>query len=311
MRIVYMGTPDFAVHALSALKDEGHEIALVVTQPDKPKGRKGTPVFSPVKAFALDAGLPVFQPERVREPEAVKRLAETGAELFVVAAFGQILSAEVLELPPLGCVNLHASLLPKLRGAAPVQAAILEGERETGITVMQMDEGLDTGDILYQEAIPIGENETAGELSERLSRLSASCIVKALPLLARGELKRRPQDENGATYASKLTKQSGRIDWKTDAATLSRLIRATNPWPGAFTSVEKKQLKLFAATASGENSEDVTPGTVMHAGREGLCVQTGDGQLLIREVQLEGKKRMPTEDFLRGFPVPEGLILGL
>ena len=236
MRIVFFGTPDFAKEALCAIAEAGHEIAAVVTQPDRQRGRGREMSFSPVKEAALERGWRILQPVRVREEETVRALKEAGAELFVVAAFGQILPGEVLDIPPLGCINIHASLLPLLRGAAPIQQAILEGYTETGITIMQMDEGCDTGDILSQVRVPIGASDTGGSLFDKLSRAGAEEIVRMLPLIGQGKVTHIPQDETRATMSQKLTKACGRIDWSRDAAYLDRLVRACTPWPGAYTT---------------------------------------------------------------------------
>ncbi|MBQ6735082.1 MAG: methionyl-tRNA formyltransferase [Lachnospiraceae bacterium] len=321
MKLVFFGTPDFAVSALAALHDAGHTIVSVVTQPDKPKGRSGKLQASPVKEFALAHDIPVLQPVRVREEAAVEELRATGAEVFVVAAFGQILPKTVLEIPPLGCINIHASLLPKLRGASPIQTAILTGEEKTGITIMQMDEGCDTGDILLQEELPIAPDDTGGSLFDKLAALGAEAVVKALPLLAEGKLPPKKQEEEKVTLSAKFTKESGKIDWQKDAAYLSRLVRAVNPWPCAYTTLGGKTLKIWEAfplqsgeevpvTADGKAGADRAPGSVLYAAAEGILVQTGDGILRITELQPESKKRMRAADFLNGTRLTAGELLG-
>ena len=305
MRITFMGTPDFSVGALNALYEAGHEIVLVVTQPDKPKGRSGALSMSPVKEYALAHDLSVFQPTKVREEAAVARLEETGADVFVVAAFGQILPQSVLDIPRYGCINIHASLLPALRGAAPIQQAILDGASETGITIMQMDAGCDTGDILLQEAVAITEEDTGGSLFEKLSSLGARMIVEALEKLEAGTLTHTKQDDALATMTGKIEKSSGRIDWTRDAAYLSRAVRAFTPWPGSVTTLHDKPLKICAARAL-EESDSAAPGTIVRVERDALIVQTGKGLLQITDVQPAGKKQMPVRDYLLGHKITEG-----
>ena len=300
-----MGTPDFSVGALNALYEAGHEIVLVVTQPDKPKGRSGALSMSPVKEYALAHDLSVFQPAKVREEAAVARLKETGADVFVVAAFGQILPQSVLDIPRYGCINIHASLLPALRGAAPIQQAILDGASETGITIMQMDAGCDTGDILLQEAVAITEEDTGGSLFDKLSELGARMIVEALEKLEAGTLTHTKQDDALATMTGKIEKSSGRIDWTRDAAYLSRAVRAFTPWPGSVTTLHDKPLKICAARAL-EESDSAAPGTIVRVERDALIVQTGKGLLQITDVQPAGKKQMPVRDYLLGHKITEG-----
>ena len=245
MKIVYMGTPDFAVRPLEELIAAGHEITLVVTQPDREKGRGKAVAMTPVKECALKHGIPVFQPVKIREEESVRKLSEVPADLFVVAAFGQILPRQVLEMPRYGCVNIHASLLPKYRGAAPIQWAILNGDRETGITIMQMGEGLDDGDILLQKKIPIAPDETGDGLFDKLMILGAEAIVEAVPLIESKSLTPLRQDEEKATHVKKITKEMGRIDWRLPASEIERRVRALDSWPSAYTSVNGKVLKIW------------------------------------------------------------------
>lgn len=306
MKVVYMGTPDFAVGALEAILAAGHEVTAVVTQPDKPKGRSGQLAPCPVKECALSHGLNVFQPERIRRPEAVEILKQYPADIYVVAAFGQILSAEILHLPKYGCVNIHASLLPKYRGAAPIQWAVINGEKKSGVTIMQMDEGIDTGDILLQQEVELAADETGGSLFDRLAATGAELIVKALREIGDGTIKPIPQDEEKATHVGMLRKEDGRIDWKRPAEEIERLIRGLTPWPSAYSVLDGKLIKLYAAEVTKEQGE---AGEILAVTKDGFTVGCGEGALRIRELQLEGKKRMKAEDFLRGFRLEAGQSL--
>lgn len=330
MKIVFMGTPDFARAALEKIIEAGHEIVLVVTQPDKPKGRSGELQVSDVKACALEHNLPVFQPERIKLPENVAELKKNEADIYVVAAFGQILSQEILDIPRFGCVNIHASLLPEYRGAAPIQQSIIDGKKETGVTIMQMAAGMDTGDILLQRTIPIAEDETGGGLFDKLSVLGGELIVEALPKIERGELTPVPQDEDRATKCGKLSKDMGRIDFSQPAETIRNLVRGLNPWPSAFTTLGKKTFKIWRVKAlmelefrqmakeftDGEDDARTTLvgenayGSVVAVLKDSFVVLTGDGYLQIFEVQLEGKKRMAASDFLLGYKMQVGTKLG-
>ena len=317
MKIIFMGTPDFAASALEKIVEAGHEITLVVTQPDKPKGRSGELQVSDVKACALKHGFPVFQPERIKLPENVAYLKNYEADIYVVAAFGQILSQEILDIPKFGCVNIHASLLPKYRGAAPIQQAIIDGEKKTGVTIMQMAAGMDTGDILLQREIPIDDNETGGGLFDKLSELGAELIAEALPKIERGELTPVPQDEKLATKCGKLSKNMGQIDFNKSAVTIRNLIRGLNPWPSAYTRLDGKMLKIWSADAIDDKNvkeiagnvevlKNAAPGTVSFVTKDAVGVATGKGTLVLKEVQLEGKKRMLVKDFLLGNKVEIG-----
>lgn len=308
MRIIFMGTPDFAVPTLEALVTGGHEVIAAVTQPDKPKGRGKAVLMTPVKEKALEYGIPVYQPVKAREPEFIEVLKSLEPEVIVVVAFGQILPKEILEIPRYGCVNVHASLLPKYRGAAPIQWAVIDGEEESGVTTMQMDEGLDTGDILEMEKIRLEEKETGGSLFDKLSRLGGKLILSTLSGLENGTVVPRKQGETTTPYAKMLKKTMGEIDWNMEAAAIERLIRGLNPWPSAYTSCNGKTLKIWAADVlpGGQGEE---PGRV-RAGKDSLLVETGSGLLSITELQLEGKKRMDTASFLRGFSIPDGTVLG-
>ena len=303
-----MGTPDFSVPVLEALVQEGHEVVQVVTQPDKPKGRGKSVLMTPVKEKALALGLPVWQPERIRRPEAVEQLKELAPDVIVVVAFGQILSRQVLDIPRLGCVNVHASLLPKYRGAAPIQWAILDGETCTGVTTMLMDEGIDTGDMLEKMEVPIAPDETGGSLHDKLSRAGAELIRSTLRRLEAGTLVPKPQTEEGTCYARMLTKTMGDIDWNMDAAAIERLIRGLNPWPSAYTHLDGRTLKIWKAQVWEGNPEGVC-GQIVETGRDSISVKTGNGVLVLQEVQLEGKKRMDAGAFLRGFPLKAGTVL--
>lgn len=310
MKIVFMGTPEYAVGALEALIGAGHEITAAVTQPDKAKGRSGSLQYSPVKECALKHGIPVFQPERVKRPEAVETLRSYEADVFVVAAFGQILSREILDMPRLGCLNIHASLLPRYRGASPIQHAIIDGEERTGITIMQMDAGIDTGDILYQKELPIDRRDTSQSLYDKLTVLGGQTIVEALKLLEQGMLVPRKQQEEEGSYVKMITKEMGRIDFSRDALSIERLVRGMTPWPSAYTFFRGKQMKIWEAAALEGDVSGLAAGTVSAVGKEDFTVVTGRGFLQIRELQLEGKKRMSAHDFLLGMRVTPGEKLG-
>lgn len=305
MRVLFMGTPDFAVKALEALVQSEHEVVGVVTQPDKPKGRGKELQFPPVKECALKYDIPVFQPVKVKTKEAVEKLRSFEADIFVVAAFGQIVSQEILDMPGYGCVNIHASLLPKYRGAAPIQWAVINGETESGVTIMQMDAGIDTGDMLLQEKIPLDEKETGESLYEKLSALGAKLIVEALPQIEAGTILKNKQDEEKSTHAGRLSKALGKIAWEKSAVEIERLIRGLNSWPSAYTSWRGKTMKIWEAdVVPGEISGE--PGTVEKVTKTEIVVNTGDGKLALRSVQLEGKKRMEVKDFLLGYKVESG-----
>lgn len=320
MKIVFMGTPDFASGALEALIAAGHEITAVYTQPDKPKGRGKEVQMTPVKVVALEHGIPVYQPRRIREAAEVEVLRQIPADIFVVAAFGQILSQEILDMPKFGCVNIHASLLPKYRGAAPIQWAVIDGEEKTGITIQQMNAGIDTGDILYTKEYVLDPKETGASLFDKLMVLGAEAIVEALPLIEAGKITPIPQNEAEATHAAKLTKQLGEIDFSKSAVELERLVRGLNSWPSAYTFFRGKQLKIWEAEVvengtetteeAGRHACTVTPGTVVAVDRQSITVATGNGGLQILELQIEGKKRMACKDFLLGYPVAVGEKLG-
>lgn len=309
MRVVFMGTPDFSVGTLRALYEAGHEIVGVVSQPDKPKGRGKNLQPTPVKEAALELGLPVYQPKRVREPEFVQVLKDLHPEVIVVVAFGQLIPKEILELTPYGCINVHASLLPKYRGAAPIQWAVIDGEKESGVTIMRMDEGVDTGDMISKAIVSLDAEETGGSLFDKLSNTGAKLLVETLPSLEDGTAVFEKQPEESPTaYAGMIKKSMGNLDFSRPAAELERLIRGLNPWPSAYTRLDGKTLKIWKAQAVEEEKgqEALEPGTVWITDQQKLLVKTGKGMLKITELQLEGKKRMETEAFLRGYKVERG-----
>ncbi len=310
MKIVFMGTPDFASGTLEALIAAGHEITAVYTQPDKPKGRGKEVQMTPVKMVALEHGIPVYQPRRIREAEEVEILRKIPADIFVVAAFGQILSQEILDMPKYGCVNIHASLLPKYRGAAPIQWAVIDGEEKTGITIQQMNAGVDTGDILYVKEYTLDPKETGASLFDKLMVLGAEAIVEVLPLIEAGKITPVPQNEAEATHAAKLTKQLGELDFTKSAVVLERLVRGLNSWPSAYTFFRGKQLKIWEAEVVEAGQITEKPGTVIAVDKQSVTVATGEGSLQILELQIEGKKRMACKDFLLGYPVSVGEKLG-
>lgn len=305
MNVIFMGTPDFAVPVLQALLDsDEHRVTAVVTQPDKARGRSGKLVFTPVKEAAVAHGIPVHTPERVKEPEFVETLRGIPCDVIVVAAFGQILSKEILEMPKYGCINVHASLLPRWRGAAPIQWAILAGDATTGITTMQMDEGLDTGDMLLKKEIAIREDETGESLFDRLSELGGPLLLETLSQAEQGTLPRVKQDDAESTYAKMLRKELGKLDFSKEAAELERYVRGLNSWPSAYTYFRGKMMKIWRASVIDRNTE-LPCGAVAEVEKDGFCIQTGNGLLKVLEVQLEGKKRMKSADFLRGNDVAD------
>lgn len=309
MKIVYMGTPDFAVAPLEAMLHAGYEVTAVVTQPDKQKGRGKEMAMSPVKECALKHGIPVFQPTKIKEKDNVEQLRTYEADIFVVAAFGQILSEEILDMPKYGCINIHASLLPAYRGAAPIQWSILNGEKETGVTIQQMAKGVDTGDILSRVIVPIAEKETGESLFDKLMLAGAELLVDTLPRIEQGTIVPEKQNEDLATYAGKLEKNMGEIDWSKSAVEIERWVRGLNSWPSAFTHYKGKTLKIWEADVLPKQ-EDVTgpQGSVVAVGKNFFDVVTGDGILRVKSVQLEGKKRMPVKDFLLGYEIQKQVL---
>lgn len=308
MNIVFMGTPDFASHILKCIYEAGHNITLVVTQPDKPKGRGKEMSVSAVKAYAQSVGLPVFQPVKIKDAASVEELRKYEADIFVVAAFGQILSKEILDMPKYGCINAHASLLPKYRGASPIQWSIMMGEKETGVTIMQMNEGLDTGDMLTKAVVPICDDDTGESLHDKLAEAGGELTVSTLQKILNNEIVPKPQPAECDSYAKLLTKQMGELDFTKDASELERLIRAFTPWPGTYTHIDGKMLKVLKAKVVA--SDDGMAGCITSAGKEGLCIKCGKDSLLVSMVQLEGKKRMEVKDFLLGYKIEPNKRLG-
>lgn len=308
MRIIFMGTPDFSVGTLEALVEAGHDVCLAVTQPDKPKGRGKEMQPTPVKAAAQRRGIPVYQPRRIRNPECVEELRKYHADVIVVIAFGQILPKSILELTPYGCINVHASLLPKYRGAAPIQWAIIDGEKVTGVTTMQMDEGLDTGDMIMKEEVPISEEETGESLHDKLAAAGAGLCVRTLEAVEKGTAVFLKQGESPTEYARMLDKKMGDIDWSQSAVKIERLVRGLNSWPSAYTHWNGKVMKIWRAKAEGSGAGRTEPGTVIAEGKEDFSVQTGDGILRVYELQIPGKKRMETGAFLRGYALQNGTV---
>ena len=308
-RIVFMGTPEFSVPTLKALGRSDHVLAAVVTNPDRPKGRGRRFTASPVKVAATAEDLQVLQPVSVRDPRFIPTLVELEPDLLVVIAFGQILSAEVLSIPRIGAINVHASILPQYRGAAPIQWAIINGENETGVTTMWMDEGMDSGDMLLTARVPITSKDTAGTLHDVLSHLGANLLIETLNALALGTLIPTPQDHSVATYAPLLKKNDGVMDWTKDADRLDCFVRGMHPWPGAFTFYKRKRLKIVKARAV-KKTTDLAPGTVLESFPGDLDVATGDGILRLEEVHLESGKCLPVSEFLMGCGVPPGAVLG-
>lgn len=309
MKIVFMGTPDFSVETLKQILAAGHEVSLVVTQPDRPRGRGKKPSFSPVKEYAMEQNIPCFQPEKIRDESCMEILQEEQADIFVVVAFGQILPQRILDIPKYGCMNVHASLLPKYRGAAPIQWSVINGDAETGVTTMRMDAGMDTGDILLQERIAIAPDETGGSLFDKLAVAGGALCVKTLAQIADGTIESIPQDHEAATYTRMISKQDGEIDFTLPAERIECLIRGMNPWPSAYTRIGNKMLKIWEADVIAQKDAH-QPGEIFDVTKDAFCVAAGEGALKILSLQLEGKKRMNTADFLRGYTLENGDCLG-
>ena len=304
MRVVFCGTGDIGVPSFRALLDSRrHDVVGVITQPDKPAGRDMKPRASTIKLLAIESGIPVYQPSKIRSPESIEALESMRPDVMVVVAYGQILPARVLQIPKFGCLNLHASLLPRYRGAAPIQAAILSGDQETGMTVMYMDDGLDTGDILLMARTPIGLSDTAGELHDRLAEIGAPALLEALELLEAGTAPRTPQDSLQATHVGKLKKTDGLLDWQEPASQLALRVRAMSPWPGAFARLGGQTLKIHEACMSSQSG---TPGQILAASAEGITIGAGTDSLTLKTIQLEGRKKLGAGDFLRGHPLKAG-----
>lgn len=309
MKIVFMGTPDFSVETLKQILAAGHEVSLVVTQPDRPRGRGKKPSFSPVKEYAMEQNIPCFQPEKIRDESCMEILQKEQADIFVVVAFGQILPQRILDIPKYGCMNVHASLLPKYRGAAPIQWSVINGDAETGVTTMRMDAGMDTGDILLQERIAIAPDETGGSLFDKLAVAGGALCVKTLSRIEDGTIESIPQDHEAATYTRMISKQDGEIDFTLPAERIECLIRGMNPWPSAYTRIGNKMLKIWEADVIAQKDAH-QPGEIFDVTKDAFCVAAGDGALKILSLQLEGKKRMNTADFLRGYTLANGDCLG-
>ena len=308
MRIVFAGTPAFAAHALQALIEGGHEIALVLTRPDRPAGRGLKLAAGEVKQLAEQARLPLLQPQTLKDAQLHTHLHAAGADAMVVAAYGLILPPALLELFPAGCINIHASLLPRWRGAAPIQRAILAGDEETGIAIMRMEAGLDSGPVYQKRRIPIARDDTGGTLHDKLAALGARCIVEALPAIADGTLKGVPQDEDGATYAPKIAKHEAAIDWRRNAVEVDRQLRAFNPFPGAYSTLRGEPLKVWSATVAA--ASPAPPGTILRADEQGIVVACGNGALCATELQRAGGKRLAAAEFVHGLALAPGERFG-
>ncbi len=311
MRVIFMGTPDFAVPTLQKLIDHGYEVIAVVTQPDKARGRGKSVTFPPVKEKALEYNIPVYQPVKARAPEFVEILEGLAPDVIVVVAFGQILPKSILDIPPYGCINVHASLLPKYRGAAPIQWAVINGEKVSGVTTMYMGVGLDTGDMILKEEIALAPDETGGSLHDRLMDIGANLLIRTLDMLKDGTAVRIPQDDSQAgQYAKMLDKNLGKIDFTRPAEEIERLIRGLNPWPSAYTALDGKTLKLWKASVIDKEYEG-TCGEVVEITKDSFVVKTGKCALAVQELQLEGKKRMSADAFMRGYALKKGTILSI
>mgnify|MGYP000263109360 CR=1 FL=1 len=309
MRVIFMGTPDFAVGTLEEIIKAAHEVVLVVSQPDKAVGRSKALKYTPVKECAVAHGIEVYQPAKIRAEESVEYLRQYNADIIIVEAFGQIIPKAILDMPRFGCVNVHASLLPKYRGAAPIQWAVINGDKVSGVTTMRMDEGLDTGDMIMKEEVVLDEKETGGSLFDRLSEVGADLCVRTLTAIENGTATYTKQDHEAATKTTLIKKQFGIIDWTKPAKEIECLIRGLNPWPSAYTYLHGKTLKIWAAAVKDETSEHA-PGELAVVTKHEVGVQTGDGILMLEEVQLEGKKRMTADAFLRGNALSDGMKLG-
>lgn len=315
MRAVFMGTPEIAATVLKSVLASGHEIVAVVTQTDKPKGRGHEVAFPPVKEVALEAGIPVLQPKRARDEEFIEELRVINPDIILVVAYGKILPKAILDMPKFGCINVHASLLPKYRGASPIQWAVLNGDEKSGVTIMHMAEGVDTGDIIMMEEVVLAKDETAGSLHDKLAELGGPLLLKAMEALENGCAPRTCQKEDEATHVAMLDKTMGNLDFSMPAIQLERWIRGLNPWPTAYTKLDGKMLKLWkaevvSAAELSRETKDLLTGTVIAMAKDSFDVLTGNGALRIKELQLEGKRKMTAEEFLRGFKLETGTVLG-
>ena len=310
MKIIFMGTPEFSIPCLEALINHEHEVIAVVTQPDKPKGRGKKVQPTPIKEVALKNNIPVYQPLKVKDPEFTTFLRSLSPDLIVVVAFGQILSKDILDIPPNGCVNVHASLLPKYRGAGPIYWSVINGEEKTGVTTMFMDVGLDTGDMILKEEIPILEQDTAGTIHDKLSSLGARVLINTIKLIEQGKAPREKQKDEEATYAPMLDKKLGKIDWGKSSKEVVCLIRGTNPWPVAYTSYQGQKFKIYEAELFDKEYKGRQQGEIVEiVPKEGLVISTGDGSVIINDVQFDGSKRMSMDEYLRGHNITLGIIL--
>ncbi len=311
MRVIFMGTPDFAVPVLEAIIQAGHTVIGVYTQPDKPKGRGKSMQYTPVKEKALEHQIPVYQPVRVREPEVIEEIRNLQPDIIIVVAFGQILPEELLAIPPYGCVNVHASLLPKYRGAAPIQRVIMDGEKESGVTTMYMAKGLDTGDMIEQLVVPIDAKETGGSYHDKLAEAGARLCISTMEKIEAGTAPRIPQDDSRSCYAHMLKKSMGELDFEQPAEVLERLVRGLNPWPSAYTQLQGKNLKIYEAdVVEIPENQQREPGMITAVDKKSFTIQCNPGGLRVTQLQLEGKKRMNTDAFLLGFTVEEGMRCG-
>lgn len=309
MKLIFMGTPDFAAVSLAALFEAGHEVLLAVTQPDKPKGRGHKMTPPPVKEYALEKGIEVYQPNSMRTEEAYEKLASYGAEAFIVAAYGKILPQKILDLPKYGCLNVHASLLPKYRGAAPIQWSIANGETVTGVTIMQMDAGIDTGDMLLKTEVAILPEDTGETLHDKLAEAGGRVLLDALQQLEKGTLQAEKQDDSLSCYAPMLNKEVSKIDFAKSATEVANLVRAMNPYPAAHTVYQGRRMRVFGATAESCDKAAAC-GEILQANTEGILVRCGDGAVKVTELQFDGKKRMPVREYLKGNTIETGVVLG-
>ena len=315
MRAVFMGTPEIAATVLKSVLASRHEVVAVVTQPDKPKGRGHEMAFPPVKEVALEAGLPVLQPQRARDEGFIDELKALNPDIILVAAYGKLLPKAILDMPKFGCINVHASLLPKYRGASPIQWAVLNGDEKSGVTIMHMAEEMDTGDIILTEEVVLAKDETAGSLHDKLAEIGGPLLISAMDALETGRAPRIRQNHEEATYVKMLEKTMGNLDFSCPAVQLERFIRGLNPWPTAYTKLDGKLFKLWKAETVPEEdvvkeSKSFEPGTIVSVGKDSFDVLTGEGLLRIRELQIEGKRKMTAEEFLRGFKLEVGTVLG-
>lgn len=308
MNVIFMGTPEFAVPTLKKLYEKGHNIQLVVTQPDKPSGRGKKLKKSEVKETAEQLNIPVFQPDKIKKPENIEELKKYNPDVIVVVAYGQILNKEILNMPKYGCINVHASLLPKLRGAAPLNWAIINGEDHTGVTTMKMDVGLDTGDMLLKSEVEIDENMNVGELHDILMEKGAELLIVTLEKIEKNELTPHMQDDSLSNYAPMFNNENRKIDWNKSAKQIHDLVRGLSPWPTAYFTMEDKQVKVYESTYSNERINHV-PGYVIKADNEGIFVTTGNGIVILKEIQMPGKNKMKVEAYLRGNKFPEHILL--